>query len=34
VSLFAVNMTIGTPDSARMARHTSMPPGAGQHQVE
>ena len=34
VSVFAVSMTIGTPDSARIARHTSMPSMPGQHQVE
>jgi hypothetical protein len=27
-------MTIGTPDSARIERQTSMPSRPGQHQVE
>ena len=30
----AVSITIGTPDSARMIRQTSMPGQLGQHQVE
>jgi hypothetical protein len=30
----AVSITIGTPDSARIARHTSMPSMPGQHQVQ
>ena len=31
---FAVSITIGTPDSARMIRQTSMPGQLRQHQVE